>query len=80
MRPPALTMMQGQKIFLPVVWQISLTDQAGGPVVDYADYKISLLMALHNKRQSEQAHRELLSNMVDAITCQQGSWFSKLQW
>jgi hypothetical protein len=79
MRPPALTMMQEQSIFLPVVWQISLTDQAGGPVVDYADYKVSLVMALLNIWQTEQADRELLSDMVDEITCQQDSWFSELQ-
>ena len=71
--------MQGQKILLPVVWQVSLTDQAGGPVVDYADYKISLVMALLNIWQTEQFYRERLSNMVDEITCQQDSCFSKLQ-
>jgi hypothetical protein len=54
-------------------------DQVGGPVVNYADYKVSLVMALLNKRQTEQAHRERLSDMVDEITCQQDSWFSKLQ-
>ena len=78
MRPPALTMMQGLKNFLLGVWQISLTDQAVGSIMDYADYKISLVMALLNIWQTEQADRERLSNMVDEITCQQDSWFSKL--
>jgi hypothetical protein len=72
-------MRRGLKNFLPVVWQISLTDLVGGPFVDYADYKISLVMALLNIWQTEQPDRELLSDMVDEITCQQDSWFSKLQ-
>ena len=54
-------------------------DQVGGPVVDYADYKVSLVMALLNIWQTEQADGELLSDMVDEITCQQDSWFSELQ-
>jgi hypothetical protein len=66
-------MMLGLKNFILGVWQISLTDQAGGLVVYYADYKISLVMALLNILQTEQADRELLSNMVDEITCQQDS-------
>jgi hypothetical protein len=75
MRPPALTMMRGLKNFLPGVWQISVTDQAEGPVVYYADYTISFVMALLNTWQPEQADCERLSNMVDEITCQQDYGF-----
>ena len=71
--------MRGLKNFLPGVWHLSLTDQAGGPIIDYADYNISLVMALLNIWQTEQADDELLSDMVDEITCQQDSWFSELQ-
>ena len=65
MRQPALTMMRGLKNFLPGVWHLSLTDQAVGSIMDYADYKISLVMALLNIWQTEQADGELLSDMVD---------------
>lgn len=53
-------------------------DQAGGPVIDYADYKISLVTAaqyMANRASLPCA----ISNMVDEITCQQDSWFSELQ-